>query len=151
MDDETRFWIGQQVADKKNTSDIQRLSQKGKEVAGKRPNVLISDGAPNFHDAYQKEFWTLKNPRTKRVQYIRFQGDSHNNNKMERINGEIRDIDKVMRGLKTPDTKILTSYQIFHNYIRQHEGLNGKTLAEASGISIEGKNKWKTTIENISL
>jgi hypothetical protein len=54
----------------KNTSDIQRLSQKGKEVAGKRPNVLISDGAPNFHDAYQKEFWTLKNPRTKRVQYI---------------------------------------------------------------------------------
>jgi hypothetical protein len=50
---------------------------------------------------------------------------------MERINGEIRDIDKVMRGLKRPDTKILTGYQIFHNYIRQHEGLNGKTLAEA--------------------
>ena len=29
-----------------------------------------------------------------------------------------------------------------------HEGLKGKTPAEASGIKIEGKNKWKTLIEN---
>ena len=43
MDDETRFWIAQQVSDKKNTSDIQPLFKQGKEVAGKRPAVLISD------------------------------------------------------------------------------------------------------------
>ena len=28
MDDETRFWIAQQVADMKNTSDIQALLRK---------------------------------------------------------------------------------------------------------------------------
>jgi putative transposase len=37
MDDETRFWIAQQVADNKNTSDIQPLFRHGKEVAGKKP------------------------------------------------------------------------------------------------------------------
>jgi hypothetical protein len=56
-----------------------------------------------------------------------------------------------MRGLKRDDTPILTGYQIFHNFIREHEGLNGKTPAEASGIKIEGENKWKTLIENASM
>jgi hypothetical protein len=30
---------------------------------------------------------------------------------MERMNGEIRDREKTMRGLKTKDTPILTGYQ----------------------------------------
>jgi putative transposase len=39
-------------------------------------------------------------------------------------------------------------YQIFHNYIRPHQGLKGKTPAEACGITVEGKNKWITLIQN---
>jgi hypothetical protein len=69
---------------------------------------------------------------------------------MERFNGEVRDREKVMRGLKRHDTKILTGYQIFHNYIRQHEGLDSKTPAEVSGIKVEGKNKGITLIQNSS-
>jgi hypothetical protein len=53
-----------------------------------------------------------------------------------------------MRGLKNPDTPILTGYQLFHNYIRPHEGLDGKTPAEAAGIKVEGENKWITLIQN---
>jgi hypothetical protein len=81
------------------------------------------------------------------IRNIRFQGQP-TNNKMERLNGEIRDREKVMRGLKKPDTPILTGYQIYHNYVRPHEGLNGKTPAQASGIEIEGANKWITLIQN---
>jgi len=147
MDDETRYWIAQQVAGKKNTSDIQPLFKEGKKVTGKSPSVLISDGARNFHDAYNKEFFTLKNPRTKHIQHIRLQGDNHNN-KMERMNGEIRDREKTMRGLKKIETPILAGYQIFHNYIREHEGLNNITPVEACGIKIEGQNKWITLIQN---
>ena len=66
------------------------------------------------------------------------------------MNGEIRDREKIMRGLKTKDTAILTGYQLFHNYIRPHEALDGKTPSEAWGITIEGENKWKTLIENTS-
>jgi putative transposase len=99
MDDETRFWIAQQVADKKNTSDIQPLFKRAKEVAGKKPSVLNSDGTPNFHNAYQKELWTLKSPRTEHIRHIRFKGDNHNN-KMERFNVEVRDREKVMREIQ---------------------------------------------------
>jgi hypothetical protein len=70
---------------------------------------------------------------------------------MERFNGEIRDREKVMRGLKNEDTAILKGYQIFHNYIRPHEALDGKTPAEMCGIKVEGENKWRTLIENASL
>lgn len=51
MDDETRFWIAQQVADTKYTANINPLFKQGKELTGKRPNTLISDGAPNFNDS----------------------------------------------------------------------------------------------------
>src|SRR5208283_641728 len=75
--------------------------------------------------------------------------DMHNN-KMERMNGEIRDREKTMRGLKINETPILQGYQLFHNFIRPHEALKGKTPAEACGIIIEGNEKWKTLIENAS-
>jgi hypothetical protein len=90
-----------------------------------------------------------KETRTEHIGHITIRGD-HNNNKTERMNGEVRDREKVMRGLKKTDTSILKGYQLFHNYIRPHEGLNGKTPAEACGIKIEGNNKWKTLIENAS-
>lgn len=64
------------------------------------------------------------------------------------MNGEIRDREKTMRGLKKVDTPILTGYQLYHNYFREHEALDGKTPAEVAGIKIEGKNKWITLIQN---
>ena len=69
---------------------------------------------------------------------------------MERFNGEIRDREKVMRGLKKEDTVVLKGYQIYHNYVRPHEALEGETPAEKCGIKIKGKNKWLTIIQNAS-
>jgi hypothetical protein len=46
--------------------------------------TLITDGLPAYHDAYKKEFWTLKNPRTEHVRHIKLKGDI-NNNKMEHL------------------------------------------------------------------
>lgn len=149
MDDETRFWIAQEVADSKDRHDARSLLRMAKEATGKQPMTFITDGLPAYHDAYKKEFWTLKGPRTEHVQHITLRGD-HNNNKMERMNGEVRDREKVLRGLKKVDSAMLSGYQLFHNYVRPHEGLGGKTPAEACGIKVEGQDKWKTLIENAS-
>ena len=70
---------------------------------------------------------------------------------MERVNGEIRDREKTMRGIKTSNSPVLSGYQIFHNFIRPHSALKGKTTGEACGITIKGENKWKTLIENASI
>jgi len=150
MDEQTRFWIAQEVADTKYTADVRPLFQLAKQVAGKVPKTLISDGAANFHEAYTKEFRTMKvENRTEHIRHIRLAGD-YNNNRMERMNGEIRDREKVMRGLERKDSPILTGYQLFHNYIRPHKALDYKTPAEVAGIQIKGKDKWLTIIQNAS-
>jgi len=149
MDDETRFWIAQQVADNKGTSDVRPMFKAAIQAAGKVPKTFISDGANNFHDAYRKEMWSpygeVESPV--HVRHIRMSGDM-NNNKMERMNGEIRDREKTMRGLKVSETAILKGYQIYHNFVRPHMGLEGKTPAEAAGITVDGSDKWLTIIQN---
>jgi len=81
-------------------------------VVGKRPNVLITDGLPAYHDAFSHEFYTKKNPQSKHINAIKIDGDM-NNNTMERANGEVRDREKVMRGLKVKDTPILQVIRYF--------------------------------------
>jgi putative transposase len=144
MDDETRFWIAQEVAETKEKHDARTLFMRAKRLMGKQPKTLITDGLPSYAKACE---WAFDG--TKHIRQIRLQGKVHNN-KMERMNGELRDREKTMRGLKRKRTPILRGYQIYHNYIRPHESLNGKTPSEACGITIDGKNKWLTLIQNAS-
>ena len=39
-------------------------------------------------------------------------------------------------------------YRIFLLYYRPHSGIGGKTPAEADGITIRGRGKWRTQIRN---
>ena len=72
-----------------------------------------------------------------------------NNNQMESFNSNtLRAREKVVRGIKKDDSAIITGMQIHHNYIRPHQGLDGDTPADRSGIKIIGDNKWKTIIQN---
>jgi len=150
MDDQTRFWIAKEVANTKFNHDTSHLFRMGKEVAEKKPRVLITDGLKAYHQGYLEELYSHKlENRTEHIQEIALDGVRHNN-KMERMNGEIRDREKVMRSLKREDTPILTGYQIFHNYIRPHMALDGKTPADLAGIEVQGENKWLTLIQNAS-
>jgi hypothetical protein len=38
--------------------------------------------------------------------------------------------------------------QIFHNYVRPNEGIDGHTPSELVGVKVEGENKWLTLIQN---
>jgi putative transposase len=150
MDDETRFWIAQEVADSKEKHDAKHLFESSQEVADKIPRTLITDGLTSYHVAfnqtYNKPHWRERDaPR--HIREITLAGAVHNN-KMERMNGEVRDREKVMRGLKNTDTPILKGFQIYHNFVRPHEALKGETPADRAGIKVEGQNKWMTLIQN---
>jgi len=94
MDDQTRYWIAQEVADTKYTADVRSLFQHGKQLAGKQPKTLITDGAPNFHEAYKKEFWAGP-AGTEHIREVHIDGQVHNN-KMERFNGQLRDRERYL-------------------------------------------------------
>ena len=148
MDDQTRFMIAQEVADSKERHDAQHLFQMASEIAEKKPKILITDGLRSYHNAWLKEYRTNKlETSTQHIRHITLAG-THHNNKQERLNGEIRIRERVFRGLKKSDTPILTGYQIFHNYVRPHDGIEGATPADKAGIKVEGENKWLTLIQN---
>jgi transposase-like protein len=151
LDDQTRFWIAQQIAENKGTSDVRPMFREAREITEKKPESLISDGAHNFHRAYMKEYWTAKAAgRTQHISHVHLAGDM-NNNKMESFNGELRDREKTTRNLKTVETPILKGMQLYHNYFRPHMGLDGDTPASRAGITIEGENPWITVIQNAQM
>jgi hypothetical protein len=48
------------------------------------------------------------------------------------------------------DSPLITGLQIYHNYVRPHMALEGRTPAEKAGITVKGKDKWLTLIQNAS-
>ena len=148
MDDQTRFWIAQEVADSKYTAGLTPLFRDGK--ASRRRMRLASSlltvrrtSIQLYDTAYWRENKALA---IRHVQDIRFEGQVHNN-KMERMNGELRtDREKVVAGVKREDSPLIAGLQIYHNYVRPHMALQGRTPAEAAGIKVEGENRWLTLI-----
>lgn len=58
MDDETRYWIAQQVSQHKGIDDVAPMFKQAAQVAGKRPNLLISGGAQNFKCAFKQAYYS---------------------------------------------------------------------------------------------
>ena len=48
------------------------------------------------------------------------------------------------------DTAVLDGMRVYYNFTK-HSGINGMTPAETSLIEVDGKNRWKTIIQNASL
>jgi hypothetical protein len=150
MDHETRFWIAEEVADTKYTADITPVFREAKSYAGKAPTALITDGAKNFDSAFRHAYYReYRALASEHIREIAFNGERHNN-KMERLNGELRDREKVVRGVKKGDSPIIEGLRVYHNFVRPHMGLEGKTPAEVAGIRVEGRDKWITIIQNAS-
>jgi transposase-like protein len=143
-------WIAQEVADRKEGHDASRFFRESARLGGKVPSTLITDGLNSYGSAFNKVYSHATGKNPEHVREITLAGRIHNN-KMERMNGEVRDSEKVMRGLKVADTPVLKGYQIFHNFIRPHEALKGQTPADVAGIKVHGDDKWLTLIQNATV
>ena len=88
LDTETRYWIAKMVAEHKGEDDVVPMFKKAKEVAGKVPETLVSDAAPNFHQAWRGEYAprNYMDKDAEHINQIAFDGE-HHNNQMESFNG----------------------------------------------------------------
>ena len=146
MDDDTRYWLASDMAETKFQHNADNLLRLTKKTIDKNPTRFITDGLP----AYMKSSKKIFGKDTLHTRHIHIQHDM-NNNKMERLNGEIRDREKVFRGLKKIDTPIIDGMKAYYNFTKKHGALNSKTPSEEALIKVDGKNRWKTIIENASL
>ena len=149
MDDDTRYWLASDMAHTKFQHNADSLLELTKAKIGKAPAHFVTDGLP----AYMKSSKKVFGKKTNHIRHIHIAGkrDRDNNNKMERLNGEIRDREKVFRGLKKFDTPLIDGLKAYYNYTKKHSALQGRTPAQASLIEVDGRNRWKTIIQNASL
>jgi len=148
MDTDTRFLISSMISEGKTRDiDTARIPlEEAKKMTGRIPDVIISDGLPAYEKAVEK---SLKK-KTTHVRDIAITDTEHNNNKIERLHGTVRDRNKVQRGLKeiVPSKTFVEGFKAYYNFIRPHQALNGKTPAEKAGIDLglEG-DRWAELIE----
>lgn len=149
LDHETRFLIASEVTKHRNIEDARKVLQEAKDVAnGQAPDFIITDKLPAYKKAISKEFRTLSKPRTEHVK-LKSIREGSNNNVVERLHGTVRERVKVMRGMDNDESAeaMLESQRLYYNYLRPHQGLNGKTPAEKAGIDLQlGGNKWEGLI-----
>jgi putative transposase len=99
MDNNTKFWISGIVSQRREVIDARRVYQDTK-LKTPVSKAIIHDGLPSYDKAFQKEFYTLKNPRVKNIRSISVRNEGLNS-VVERLNGTVRDREKVMRGMNT--------------------------------------------------
>lgn len=156
MDDDTRYWLADELADSKDKHDADNIFRMTKDHAGKNPTVLITDKLLAYQKAARKIFGMRTyhksdaGIRSKRVGPSSKKNHANfhpSNNHMERLNGTIRDIEKTFRGLGTVYAPVFDGMKVHYNHCRVHDSVK-KTPAEAAAISVDGVNKWKTIIQN---
>ena len=145
MDDETRYWLATDLADRKEGHDAGKLFKDTLEQADKIPGTMITDGLNSYRVAAVEVL-----PATEHVREIHITGrkkGKDNNNRMERLNGTIRDREKTFRGLQGKHTREFCGLRVNYNHARRHQALR-RTPGEEAGLFIEGADKWRTMIQN---
>jgi putative transposase len=112
-----------------------------------KPTAIVTDGLRAYPDAINKEFYTLKNPRTQHIRIPNIR-DKSNNNMVERLHGTIRQRSKVMRGLDDEATAqtMMEGMRLYYNFLRVHSALDGKKPAQKAKISVEPQT-WQSLIK----
>lgn len=151
MDKDTRFLLASTISKNREIEDARKAFQIAKQRAKSKPQIVTTDGLKAYIDAFRKEFFTLRNPRTKHVRSAGIRASRKNNNNIERLNGTVRERNKTMRGLKREDTPLTRGFQIYYNFIKPHQALDGKTPSEKAGITIGSENdKWLSLVKRAS-
>jgi len=139
MDEKTRFHMVSVITKTREVQDAKKAFRKSKEVGGKKPRLMVTDGLNSYKKAFNSEFYD-HHQSCKHVADVALQESL--NNVLERMHGSIREREKIMRGIKVDDTPIIPMNQIYYNFVRPHMGLDGATPAEAAGVGIDEENKW---------
>ena len=101
--------------------------------------VFVSDGFENYKNAFSKLFCFVAKLVFGIPIKLKKHGVKHNNNAIERYNGDIDDRIKTMRHFGSFERAgyFLNLKHIIHNFVNPHMQLKGRTPAEEAGIDLK--------------
>ena len=145
IDPKTRFLIATEVSKKREISDARKIIASGKKITSQNPNYVLTDCLNSYQEAIRKEFENkTAHIKTKSLK------EGFVNIPIERYHNEIRENLKARRGLGNDESAQTFSelLKINHNFVKPHQGLDGKTPAQAANIELNlGDNKYLDLIK----
>ncbi|MGH9925965.1 MAG: IS6 family transposase, partial [Nitrososphaera sp.] len=142
MDKETRFLLASKVSENRDASGaITALQQAIKNANGCLPDAVNTDAHRSYREAVTETFSNVDH-----IAKCGVNKPHANNNRIERLNGTLRERVKVQRGWKSKKSQIGEGQRIHYNFVKPHMALEGKTPAEASGVEMDSQNKWLTLL-----
>ena len=146
MDRKTRFLLASKLSTFRDVAGADRAFREAMSNAkGSQPERVFTDGL----NSYKTLMASL--PESQRPEHIANAGvrkRHSNNNRIERLNGTLRERVKVQRGWKSMKTQIAEGQRIHYNFVKPHQALEGQTPAERAGLVVEGKDKWLTLLKS---
>jgi putative transposase len=144
MDKETRFLLASKVSENRDSSGaIVALQLAIKNANGNLPDAINTDAHRSYKEAVPKTFSDVDH-----IAKCGINKPHANNNRIERLNGTLRERVKVQRGWKSKRSQIAEGQRIHYNFVKSHMTLEGQTPAEASGLRMNEKNKWNDLLSN---
>lgn len=146
MDNTTRFWITSKVSQRREVADARSVFQDAK-TKSPRPRAVIHDGLQSYNEAFNREYYSKKDLHIQNIRSVSVRKKGLNQ-MVERLNGTMRDREKVMRGMnhKESSQRLIEAFRVHYNFLREHSSLK-QTPAEQAGIKLElGQNKIESLI-----
>jgi transposase-like protein len=146
MDRQTRFLIASKLTeDRESKSAVMAFQEAVKNAHGHEPYKIYTDSLKSYQAGVSETFHKY----IRHVAKCGVNKPHSNNNRIERMNGTLRERVKVQRGWKTMKTPLAEGMRIQYNFVKPHMALDGKTPAQEARIEasqVRG-NKWMDLLE----
>jgi transposase-like protein len=140
MDRKTRFLLASKLSKFRESVGGERAFREAIHNAhGSQPERIFTDGLNAYKDAVGFAFG---GNQPQLIARAGIRKPHANNNRIERLNGTLRERVKVQRGWKTMQTPLAEGQRIHYDFVKPHQALAGQTPAQAAGVGVEGRNKW---------
>jgi transposase-like protein len=139
MDRDTRFLLASKVSEGRDISGALKAFKEAIHNAnGQLPEKVRTDAHKSYGIGMK---WAFDSVGAK-VEHVKdcgvSKGGHRTNNRIERLNGTLRERTKVQRGWKTYRTPLAEGKRIHYNFVKPHIALEGKTPAEKAGLQPKG-------------
>jgi putative transposase len=135
MDRKTRFLLASRISEKRDSVGAMAAFNRAIRVAhGSEPEKVFTDRAFAYTDGIRRTFQN----KPEHIAKAGIRKPHANNNRIERLNGTLRERVKVQRGWKSYQTPLAEGQRIAYNFVKPHMALSGQTPAQAAGLTPKG-------------
>jgi len=158
IDMDSRYLVSSQYAKDRKNYTLNKVLGKAKQKVGNQVKVISTDGLMGYPRVIKKTFGMKlhhggKIAKTSKIIHQVIKSDSGGfNYKIERFHNTLRERTKIMRGFHgciTSAQTLMKGFEIYYNWIREHQSLNCSTPSELAcpNVKIENKNGWLELIQ----